>query len=52
MQLRLLRLFLGFTAFGWGVSAIGIFVSWSEAESLLQGLGAKPISYDQCLIIG
>ena len=49
MQLRLLRLFLGFTAFGWGVSAVGVFISWPEAEALLQGLGAKPISYDPML---
>src|ERR1017187_9304027 len=49
MQLRLLRLFLGFTAFGWGVSAIGVFVSWPEASQLLQGLGAKPIAYDPML---
>ena len=25
MQLRLLRLFLGFTAFGWGVAVAGVF---------------------------
>lgn len=49
MQLRLLRLFLGFTAFGWGISAVGVFISWSQAESLLQGLGAKPINYDPML---
>ncbi|HVU07596.1 MAG TPA: hypothetical protein VHG89_03535 [Verrucomicrobiae bacterium] len=49
MQLRLLRLFLGFTALGWGVSSVGVFVSWSEAETLLRGLGAKPITYDQML---
>jgi hypothetical protein len=49
MQLRLLRLFLGFTAFGWGISAVGVFVSWSEAEKLLEGLGAKPINYDPML---
>jgi hypothetical protein len=49
MQLRLLRLFLGFTAFGWGISAVGVFVSWSEAETLLQGLGAKQIAYDPML---
>jgi len=49
MRLRLLRLFLGFTALGWGVSAVGVFISWSQAESLLQGLGAKPIAYDPML---
>jgi len=31
MQFRLLRLFLGFAAFAWGISAVGIFVSWSTA---------------------
>lgn len=49
MQLRLLRLFLGFSAFAWGVSAAGVFVSWQEAEKLLEGLGAKPIAYDPML---
>ena len=49
MQLRLLRLFLGFAAFAWGVSVVGVFVSWSEASNLLQGLGAKPIAYDPML---
>ena len=49
MQLRLLRLFLGFSACAWGVSAAGVFVSWQEAEKLLEGLGAKPIAYDPML---
>jgi hypothetical protein len=49
MPLRLLRLFLGFSAFAWGISAVGVFVSWSEAEKLLEGLGAKPIPYDPML---
>jgi hypothetical protein len=49
VQLRLLRLFLGFSAFAWGVSAAGVFVSWQEAEKLLEGLGAKPIAYDPML---
>jgi len=49
MHLRLLRLFLGFTAFGWGISVVGVFVSWPEASKLLQGLGAKPIAYDPML---
>src|ERR1700733_3570104 len=49
MQLRLLRLFLGFGAFGWGISVVGVFVSWPEASQLLQGLGAKPIAYDPML---
>lgn len=49
MQLRLLRLFLGFTALGWVVSAVGVFISWSAAEHLLEGLGAQPIHYDPML---
>jgi FtsH-binding integral membrane protein len=49
MQMRLLRLFLGFSALAWGVSAVGVFVSWQEADSLLEGLGAKPIAYDPML---
>ena len=49
VQLRLLRLFLGFSAFAWGVSAVGVFASWQEAEKLLEGLGAKPIAYDPML---
>ena len=49
MQLRLLRLFLGFSAFAWGISAVGVFVSWPEADKLLEGLGARPIAYDPML---
>jgi hypothetical protein len=49
MKLRLLRLFLGFTAFGWGVCIVGVFVSWSQVNSIAQGLGAKPIAYDPML---
>jgi hypothetical protein len=48
-MLRLLRLFLGISAFAWDISAVGVFVSWSEAEQLLEGLGAKPIAYDPML---
>ena len=48
-MLRLLRLFLGISAFAWGISAVGVFVSWQEAEQLLEGLGAKPIAYDPML---
>jgi hypothetical protein len=48
-MLRLLRLFLGISAFAWGISAVGVFVSWSQAEQLLEGLGAKPIAYDSRL---
>jgi len=49
MQLRLLRLFLGFASITWGVSVFGIFVSWSAASQLLQKLGAHPIAYDRML---
>jgi hypothetical protein len=40
---------LGFAGVAWGVSFVGVFASWSEAEQMLQGLGAKPIEYDQML---
>ncbi|MGA3265193.1 MAG: hypothetical protein ABSE16_00030 [Verrucomicrobiota bacterium] len=49
MQLRLLRLFLGFAAFAWGISVVGVFASWAQAAQMLQGLGAKPIAYDPML---
>jgi len=49
MQLRLLRLFLGFAAFAWGISAVGIFANWPTAERALEGLGAHPIAYDRML---
>lgn len=49
MHLRLLRLFLGFAAFAWGVSVFGVFISWSAASRALQGLGAQPIVYDRML---
>jgi len=49
MHLRLLRLFLGFAALAWGVSVVGVFLSWSTAEEALQGLGARPIAYDPML---
>ena len=49
MHLRLLRLFLGFSAFAWGISAVGVFMSWSAAEEALEGLGAHPIAYDRML---
>jgi hypothetical protein len=48
-MLRLLRIFLGISAFAWGISAVGVFVSWSQAEQILEGLGAKPIAYDPML---
>src|SRR5262245_30609503 len=49
MQLRLLRIFLGFAAIGWGVSFYGVFASWPSAARALQGLGAQPITYDPML---
>jgi FtsH-binding integral membrane protein len=49
MNLRLLRLFLGFSAFAWGISVVGVLLSWSAAEQALQGLGARPIAYDPML---
>ena len=49
MQLRMLRLFLGFAAFTWGVSIVGVFLSWSAATDALQRLGAQPIAYDPML---
>jgi len=49
MHLRLLRLFLGFAALAWGVSMVGVFLSWSAAEEALRGLGAQPIAYDPML---
>jgi hypothetical protein len=38
MKLRLLRLFLGFAAFAWGISVVGLFVNWPVASKLLQAL--------------
>jgi hypothetical protein len=49
MKLRLLKLFLGFAAFTWGVSVFGVFSSWSAATQSLEGLGAQPIPYDRML---
>jgi hypothetical protein len=49
MKLRLLRLVLGFAAFAWGISIVGVFLSWSAASQALQGLGAQPIAYDRML---
>ena len=49
MNLRLLRLFLGFSAIAWGVSVFGVFLSWSAAAEELQALGARPIAYDKML---
>ncbi len=49
MHLRLLRLFLGFAAFAWGISVVGVFLSWPAAVQALQGLGAQSIRYDPML---
>jgi len=49
MQLRWLRLFLAFSALVWGVSVVGVFASWAEASTLLEGLGARPVAYDPML---
>ena len=49
VRLRTLRLVLCFCASVWGVSAFGIFLKWETAVAALQGLGAKPISYDPML---
>ena len=38
-----------FSAFVWGVSALGIFLKWETAAGVLQGIGAKPIAYDPML---
>jgi hypothetical protein len=49
VKLRLLRLFLGFAAFGWGVCIVGVFASWPQINSIAQGMGAKHIAYDPML---
>jgi hypothetical protein len=48
-RLRLLRLVLVFCALVWGVSAFGVFLKWETAAGALQGMGARPISYDPML---
>ncbi|MCW5559326.1 MAG: hypothetical protein KIT22_16040 [Verrucomicrobiae bacterium] len=40
-----MRLFLGFAAFAWGISVVGVFLSWPAAAGALQGLGAHPVAY-------
>lgn len=49
MPLRLLRLFLTLSAFGWGVCIMGVFASWQQVNSIAQGMGAHPIAYDPML---
>ncbi len=48
-KLRLLRLILLFSAFVWGISAFGVFMTWETAAGALQGMGANPIAYDPML---
>jgi len=44
MQLRLLRLFLGFAAFAWGISVVGVFASWvSPSERGLQPASTRKL---------
>ena len=49
MGIRLLRLFLAFSAAAWGVSIFGVFASWPSAVQALQGLGAGAIPEDRML---
>ena len=49
MPLRLLRLFLVFSAFGWGVCVVGVFASWPQVNCIASGMGTKPIAYDPML---
>jgi hypothetical protein len=34
MPLRLLRLFLAFSEFGWGVCIVGVFASWPQINAI------------------
>jgi hypothetical protein len=49
MNLRLLRFFLVFSAVGWGVCVVGVFLSWSSVIELLGGLGGPTVAYDRML---
>src|SRR5262245_9369689 len=49
MNLRLLSFFLVFSAIGWVVCVIGIFLSWSRFIELLHGLGGPIVAYDRML---
>ena len=49
MRLRLLRLLLGFAAFSWGISAVGVFASWPRINEIAHGMGANHIAYDPML---
>jgi hypothetical protein len=48
-RFRLLRFALAFSGCVWGVSACGVFMKWETVAGALQGMGAKPISYDPML---
>jgi hypothetical protein len=49
MRLRFLRLFLVFAAIGWCACVVGVFATWLQVNYIAQGMGAKPIAYDQML---
>jgi hypothetical protein len=49
MKLILLRVFLLTAAFGWAISAFGIFMPWPWVITQLQGLGAGNIPSDPML---
>ena len=49
MHLKLLRVFLGFSAVAWSASIFGVFLSWPAAIDALQGLGSQTIAYDRML---
>lgn len=49
MDVRLLKLCLGFSGCVWGVSVYGVFASWEGATEALRGLGAEQIYYDRML---
>ena len=49
MHLNLLRAFLGLGAATWGAALAGVFLSWDIAESALEGLGARAMSYDRMM---
>lgn len=48
-DLLCLRFFLLVSAIIWGVAVPGIFIKWANASEILQGLGAKEITYDPML---
>ena len=51
MHLRLLRCALGFAACTWGVSIVGVFLSWSAASEALQ-IEPRPSAMIECSTIG